>query len=291
MKEKLITFSQVHPFLRYVRELVKPFGTHFLGSLAKAYDCRLFYVRHGIWLVTVEGKNYYVERGDLVIFGPATEYMLCPEIQTRPELLAVNFDYVYDSASLSQSVPPATLDYFQEENVISPVKFTDTEQFNQPIHLRNMESIEPTLLEIKEEYETHRKYYQQHISGLFMTVLTSVARAISFNHTGQYKSAQITDSIISYIHENYAQPITNEKLSSVFHFHPNYINRLMVRYTGLSTYQYVLMRRITQAIKLIQTTDLPITQIASKVGFHDPKHFSKIFKSKTGKSPRNFRIV
>ena len=160
-----------------------------------------------------------------------------------------------------------------------------------PIHLKSMESLKQPLLEIKKEYETHMRYYSQRIAGSFMVILASIAREISFVSAKKDKGEHIANLVINYILEHYHTEINSQTLGSIFHFHPNYINRLMVRHTGLSTHQYLLMYRITQAISLIQTTNLSISQIAYEAGFRDMKHFSNAFKHRTGKSPMKFRMI
>lgn len=57
--------------------------------------------------------------------------------------------------------------------------------------------------------------------------------------------------------------------------------------TGIS--KYILKRRMHRAKKLIKTTDLPITEIASSVGFSDYNYFGKVFKKNYGRSPKSYR--
>ena len=59
--------------------------------------------------------------------------------------------------------------------------------------------------------------------------------------------------------------------------------------TGLNPVAYVLQVRLNYARRMITTTDLPLTKIASKCGFLNPSHFSKAFKQQFGVSPQQFR--
>ena len=43
------------------------------------------------------------------------------------------------------------------------------------------------------------------------------------------------------------------------------------------------------AKKLLRSTYLPVKAIAEQVGYPDPLHFSKSFKSATGQSPAQYR--
>ncbi len=57
--------------------------------------------------------------------------------------------------------------------------------------------------------------------------------------------------------------------------------------TGIA--KYIRTRRLHLAKKLLKTTDLPISEIAFKVGFSDYNYFSRIFKKHYGKSPKSYR--
>ncbi len=59
--------------------------------------------------------------------------------------------------------------------------------------------------------------------------------------------------------------------------------------TGLSPADYITLRRIDEAARLLRETKLTITQIAFKVGFSSSQYFATAFKRRTGMSPLNYR--
>ena len=58
---------------------------------------------------------------------------------------------------------------------------------------------------------------------------------------------------------------------------------------GQTVTQMIAGRRIQAAQKLLVSGDLPVSAIAEEVGFSDYNYFTRIFKSQTGMSPRDFR--
>jgi hypothetical protein len=58
---------------------------------------------------------------------------------------------------------------------------------------------------------------------------------------------------------------------------------------GSSVGEYQRKMRITAACRMMQSSTLPLAQIAAETGFADQAHFSRVFKRQTGKTPREYR--
>ena len=71
-------------------------------------------------------------------------------------------------------------------------------------------------------------------------------------------------------------------------FSKEYFKKLFKKETAYSLHEYLNARRIGQAKKLLEQTNLKIKNIAHKCGYKDEFHFSKIFKKKTGFSPSDW---
>ena len=59
--------------------------------------------------------------------------------------------------------------------------------------------------------------------------------------------------------------------------------------TGRSPHRYFRERQIQHAMRLLRDTTLPVKHIAAAVGFRDPYHFSRMFRSIAGCSPAGYR--
>ena len=78
-------------------------------------------------------------------------------------------------------------------------------------------------------------------------------------------------------------------LAEALHLSPNYLSRLLKTLTGLSTKQFILDKVMELAKEKLSTTTLTMNEIAYELGFAHPQSFSKLFKSQTQLSPRQFR--
>jgi AraC family transcriptional activator of pobA len=69
----------------------------------------------------------------------------------------------------------------------------------------------------------------------------------------------------------------------------NYLSDLLSKYTGKSTQEHIHLKLIDKAKSLLWSTENPISEIAYQLGFEHPSHFTKLFKNKTGYSPKVYR--
>jgi AraC-like DNA-binding protein len=65
--------------------------------------------------------------------------------------------------------------------------------------------------------------------------------------------------------------------------------RLFQRYDHHTPYQYLLRLKVNFAAERLQQSSVLVKQAAEEVGFSDPFHFSRVFKSQLGLSPDAFR--
>jgi len=69
----------------------------------------------------------------------------------------------------------------------------------------------------------------------------------------------------------------------------NYLSDLLTKFTGKSTLEHIHLKLIDTAKSLLWSTENSISEIAYDLGFEHPAHFTKLFKNKTGYSPKAYR--
>jgi len=70
---------------------------------------------------------------------------------------------------------------------------------------------------------------------------------------------------------------------------PNYLSDLLNRYTGKTTQEHIHLKLVDMAKSLLGSSEKTISEIAYELGFEYPSHFTKIFKTKTGITPKQYR--
>ena len=268
-----------NPFVRFADKL----RFSFQRGPSKTYDSRLIYCVEGSAATEIGGESHSMRHGSLIIFQPGTEYTISPEKSV--ELIVLDFDFTQDYCHVATSMIPCPANTFVSEQAHPQVSFSDAELFDGPVCFENVTFIEPVLREIVSEFQEKRLYYTGKTSTLLKSVLFELARYSKLDS----KSNLLVTQIMQYIDANISGQITNGDLGVYFNYNPNYLNRLMLRHTGKTLHKYVLQQRIALSLKLIQTTNMTIAEIAMHLGFNSPSHFSYCCKKEMGFSPMQFR--
>ena len=100
-----------------------------------------------------------------------------------------------------------------------------------------------------------------------------------------YKLRRATE----FIEENLREDLTLDRISEVLAMSPGHFAHAFKTTTGLAPHHYVVERRIDRAKGLLRKSELPIAEIAHRVGFRNQSHFSFAFRQATGVTPRQFR--
>lgn len=115
----------------------------------------------------------------------------------------------------------------------------------------------------------------------------------------QYESKRRNHDILSrfeaLLNDYYAPGFSREGLPTVsyfaemLHLSPDYMSSLLRKETGHNAQEYLHYHLIeTAKIRLCSTTQ-SVSQIAYELGFEYPQYFSRLFKRKTGISPKEYR--
>lgn len=106
--------------------------------------------------------------------------------------------------------------------------------------------------------------------------------------TQQYSKPVV--QCIDYITSHFNTKVSLEELAGITGLSPNYLASLFKCETGKTVGEYLTEFRIDSACALLTQTDYGYLQIALSLGFCTQSYFTKIFKEKTGVTPRTYRL-
>lgn len=108
------------------------------------------------------------------------------------------------------------------------------------------------------------------------------------NHSMKGYSMNVQKSMI-YIETHYAEALSLAVLARYLNLSTSYLSALFKREVDMTVMEYICQTRIKHALILLNSTQLPIQDIAAECGFTDLNYFSRVFKKKQGTSPSQYR--
>lgn len=93
------------------------------------------------------------------------------------------------------------------------------------------------------------------------------------------------------VHEYYGVGITLGEVSRRLNMTPEYLGTLFRKEEGIHFNTYMKKYRVQKAKEILLGTNLKLYEVAEKVGYTDPKYFSRVFKEVTGYLPAEYRKV
>ncbi|MGH1469889.1 MAG: GlxA family transcriptional regulator [Cellvibrionaceae bacterium] len=106
--------------------------------------------------------------------------------------------------------------------------------------------------------------------------------------TDQHSDETILQTQV-WLQDNYSSEIQFATLAEHFDLSVRSFNRRFKLATGKTPLKYLQDIRIGIARDLLQTTNLSISEIAYRVGYHDLGHFSSLFKKTFNATPHDYR--
>ena len=114
------------------------------------------------------------------------------------------------------------------------------------------------------------------------------SQRFSFGGDGSSNDELVIDAI-SYIRENVNTKINAEELANLLGVSRRTLDRRFKSATGVTLKEYRQRQRLKLARELLSQTDLPIGEVAWRVGYLDQSHFSLVFKGQLMVTPYEYR--
>lgn len=102
---------------------------------------------------------------------------------------------------------------------------------------------------------------------------------------GITKHYDYVEFVKEYVAQNYMNDISFLDLAKVAHVSRSYLSSLFKKEVGCSFPEYLVKFRINRAVDILNKKDIPLSTVASLVGYKDYAQFSKMFKKYKGYSP------
>ena len=95
--------------------------------------------------------------------------------------------------------------------------------------------------------------------------------------------------VVEYINQHLGEEIDLKSLAKVSNFSPFYFHRIMKAFLGEPIGTFIVRTRTEAAARLLRYSDIPIADIAYRIGYSSPSSLSKVFRQFYGISPLEYR--
>ncbi|SEN73896.1 response regulator transcription factor [Lihuaxuella thermophila] len=114
-------------------------------------------------------------------------------------------------------------------------------------------------------------------------------QAFIHNEKGKYASHDLIEEVKRYIDQHYMHQIGIGEIADKLGVTPNYLSTLFHRKTGTTFVKYLTRIRMLKAKELLKNPSIQIQQVAERVGYYSPRHFTKLFVRFFGCYPSEYR--
>lgn len=246
------------------------------------HDClEITYVLKGRGRYLVNGKEYLMEPGDIILFNNvephaweafAPEEMVQNVLVFSPSLIWAGetnlFDYQY-------------LKSFTERST----NFSNKISREHPA----ASEISELLGQIDSEYQRKDAAYQLMIKAKLLQLIANLIRFFLDNTKTSEKIAlkeeQLArlEHVLDYINESFLEEIRLSDAALKAHMNTNYFSSFFKKTMGLTFKEYIIRLRIKHAMALQEESKKSITEVAMESGFHSMSNFYKAYRKYSGK--------
>ena len=232
----------------------------------------VLYIQSGEKLMTVNGQDFLLRGGDVMVIRPGEEHGKLDAVQNRADMY---YTLVSD---------PADTDGFL--NMSGDERRALSEKLAGLRLVRARRSLKKDFDRMMGECGRQGTLSPALIRAQMTLLLDEVVRS------GGHAPGEMPDDIrraIRCIQENQAEMYTVGQLARLAGLSEARFKQKFKLHTGIPPAEYVVHARVDEAKKMLRDTALPVTDVAMRLGFSSSQHFSQLFKSYAGVSPTEYR--
>lgn len=149
----------------------------------------------------------------------------------------------------------------------------------------------PLFCRMADEYTDRHDFYVTSSIALFISILIALYRAHA-EYFPMRSHSTMSDAVLDaqkYINDNYHRKLTLQEIADKNFMSRHTLSLAFKDIVGITFKEYLLLFRITEAKKLLITTDLSVSQIAEQVGYINVNNFVKLFREREHITPLQYR--
>ena len=136
------------------------------------------------------------------------------------------------------------------------------------------------------ENHAHPTRGSAHLTLLLIDLARLASDVVSdLRHSGE----PVLADVFAVIERRHADSLSLRDVAREVGMTPGHLTTIVRRRTGRTVQDWIIDRRMAESRRLLADTDLPIQEVARRVGITDPGYFSRLFRRTHGTTPRSWR--
>lgn len=244
-------------------------------------ECEFAYVTHGALEVDFAGGNVVVEAGESVFVASDQVHAMRSATSAACRMDNIVFSPDIVSGSLYSVYHTKYVVPVLQNKEIGAIALRKTDPQNIPA-LEMLASAANT-------YASDAFSSEMRLRNILCEAWLRVAQTCSARNDAVSQQTGYIKKLLSFVHENYTEPITLEDIAKGAAVSPRTCSRAFKNQLGTTAMEYLRQYRVGKAAQMLLETDLPITDVCYACGFSNPSHFTTTMKSAMGLSPAAYR--
>lgn len=129
----------------------------------------------------------------------------------------------------------------------------------------------------------------EYISFCLMHFLASLKYVSQYREIKKPQESDIIQKSILYMKDHLEEKVSLEDIAEAVGYSSSHLNALFTQRTSYSPVEYYNQLRIQRACSYLQFSTLKIKEIAFRLNYYDPFHFSNAFHKEMGITPKEYR--
>jgi AraC-like DNA-binding protein len=283
----------VLPFIRWanVAVLYSP------GSVSqrRLYDHELVYVMAGRGHIAIEDRKYSALPDRLFLIQPRVWHSFLPDAGVPLHLLGVHFDWAPQHDTLAFPIFSPATEPVEERKFRLPRAIAGWDLKQQPfLDLRGQLEVRHALEAVVAEYARGDEESRAAAGALLAAAIFTISRSAREQRHRARRIAVGSDALRRAEHARAlleAHPQTPQQVAEVARqigWSADHLRRIFRQIWNTTPSQVQLDVRMQQARQLLRHENLSVAEVGQRCGFADASHFTRVFKTNTGLTPRQY---
>jgi AraC-like DNA-binding protein/mannose-6-phosphate isomerase-like protein (cupin superfamily) len=263
-----------------------PINIFFVGDVYLHWHDHIewIYIQEGKAKVQIDADFVTLEQGELA-FVNSKQVHGATSLASQSKLVCI----VFNEALVRGSGMDITEYHYFQPYLIQRQKWPSIIRANEP----EMQEIASAFARLIAEFEEKRPGYELIVKAELLRIF-----GLYFRYAQQSSAIRLArhplhayefSDLLQFLREHYYETITIAQAAQMVSLSPNYFCRVFKLVTGKTLIEYIHLLRVQEAERLLLETDLPVTEIATAVGFTNMTYFGRIFKKIRNATPSKIR--